>query len=165
MIEIIKKWNTSILNEFGDICQVSGLAIPIIQKDGEDVFYPAVISEDGEGVYVFVDDNYRFGIYHRLIGIDYTTQTGKGYGDGERIKPIADILLVCWGFLDFTTANELERKLFNLSPKEVRFTISNFDRKHVFAGEFSGITFNLPPEIFLFSIRYKVQFSIDKNCK
>lgn len=166
MIEkIIEKWNEAIVNHFADVSKmVSGIATPVLQKDSEEVFFPAIISQSGDCEYPFADDTFVFGVYHRLLNIDYSKGQGKGYGDNNRIQAAADVLLICWGWTEFDSALNLERKLFSLAPETVSFISSNFDRKQVLSGEFSGIGFFLPPEVFLFSIKYRVPFTANKNC-
>lgn len=166
MIEtVVNSWNDSISHHFTDVGKmINNIATPIIERDKSSKFFPAIIKTDGNCEYPFADDDYQFGIYHRLLNIDYLKNQYKSYGDNSKIKAVAELMLICWGWMSFIDVLKMERTLYKLSPKLVLFGQVNFDRRQVFLGEFSGVNFFLPPELFLFSIRYKVQFTVDKNC-
>ena len=163
---IIEAWNSNILRYLDDVNQEQhqavGLVIPIVDQDGERS-YPALVSQDGESRYVFADDAFNLGIYHKLLNIDYTGS--KGYGERQIMQARADLMLVCWGWLRSISARNAERMIFNESPKDVQLLQSLLDRKQVFNTEFSGINFFLPSDLFLFSMRYRVQYTITKECK
>jgi len=166
MIEsAVSNWNKAVINHFPDSQKmINGIATPIIERDKGNRFFPVIVKKDGDCVYPFADDDYMFGIYHRLLNIDYLKNQSKSYGDNSRIKAVAELLLVCWGWISFIDVLQMERTLHSLSPKSILFSQVNFDRRQVFFSEFSRVNFFLPPELFLFSIRYKVQFTVDKNC-
>lgn len=163
---IIELWNSNILIYLDDIDQKQhqavGLTIPVVEQDGERI-YPALVSQDGDSKYVFADDKFNIGIYHKLLNIDYTGS--KTYGDRQILQARADLMLVCWGWLNSISAREAERIILNESPKDIQLLQSSFDRKQVFNSEFSGINFFLPADLFLFSIKYRVQYTVAKECK
>lgn len=148
-----------------------GLAEPVIRReDGDteesttDVDYPAIIDSDGECSDVFVDDRYKMGLYHRLISKTYETLANKGFGDKMQNICIADFYLVCWGFRSSLIAEDVEQFIISKLPEKIKVVTTEFDRKRVFTTEFNGINFFLPPEIFLFSLRYRVQYEVKPPC-
>ena len=93
--ETINIWNNNIDNSLEGISKsIYGLAIPIVEKLDDELFYPAVVNDKGECSYVFVDDESKFGVYHKLMNIDYSSQSAKGYGDGEQIQAKANLMIV-----------------------------------------------------------------------
>jgi hypothetical protein len=167
--EVVKQINDSLLPSFEDIdVSIFGIAESILvredDKESDDVYIPSIIDSDGECHSVFVDDDYKLGIYHRVLGKTYTNQPNKGFGDGSGVLVVADMQLVCWGFSTAVEAESVEQLIFSKSPEAMRFVSSDFDRKKVFSSEMQGIPFFLPPEVFLFSIKYKVQYKAKRAC-
>jgi len=172
--EVIDGINQNILFRAEELCKqgnpmLNGLAEPILIKseyENEDKSgYPAIIDNEGECKYVFADDNYSFGIYHRLVNRAYTVI--KGYGDTNRDARIDEIILVCWGFRNQLEMNSVsfENQIIVPSlPKEAILVQSNFDQFSVYNNEFKNIIYNLIPELFLFSVKYKVQYIFDREC-
>ena len=101
MIEnVVNIWNESVNNHFAGINKkVYGLATPIVKQDNGNVFFPAIVEVDGNSKYVFADDDYYFGIYHKLNNIDYSKGASRGYGDNSIIQAVADLQLICWGLI------------------------------------------------------------------
>ena len=170
MIEqVVKQINDARTPSFEDLrVSIFGIAESILirdtEKETDDVYIPSIIDSEGECHSVFVDDNYQLGMYHRLVGKTYTSQATKGYGDKQKTIVQADMLLVCWGFSSAVKAESVEEFIFSKSPDGMRFTSADFDRKRVFSSEMSGIPFFLPPDVFLFSIKYKVQYEAKRAC-
>ena len=163
MIEnVVAKINAAIGQKLAD-CDtfIHGIAEPItIRNDeDEDVITPAVIDEKGELCTVFVDDNYRFGCYHRVLSKVYATDLKKGYGDNPKVTEVYDMLLVCWAFN--ANALKLERMIYAAMPNEAAVVSVDFDKKRVFGNEISGVKFFVVPENSLFAIRYKVQMRVN----
>lgn len=142
--------------------QLFGLAEPILRKDRNDEVIPAIISPKGEDTYIQLDDEYPFGLYHRLLSRTY--QSARGYGDDQRYTCIDEVLTVCWGFREKVNPLALESYLFASLPPEARVMQSSFDRFSVFSGEFSGVPFFFPEDAFLFSLKYRVQYSLTAGC-
>ena len=145
--------------------QFFGLVEPIVRREDDDKWFPVVVDNQGEDTYVFVDDDFPMGIYHRLIGKSYSVQQGKSFGDNTAMLINVDMLLVCWCFRDKinTTVDVIESMIFASSPKDITPVQSNFDRNNVFLNEFKGIPFFLPEEVFLFSMRYKASYPANKR--
>lgn len=176
MVEnIINKINANIISRSDELCNAQepllyGLASPVLIRsvnDEEDqIAYPAIIDDEGECKYVFADDDYPFGVYHRILSRNYS-QTKKGFGDSNYDVAIDDLLLVCWGFRNLLQMDSIsfERQIIIPSlPNEALLLQSNFDQFAVFNTEFKNIVYNLIPELFLFSVKYKVQYTFIREC-
>jgi len=77
------------------------------------------------------------------------------------------MVMVCWGNLPGAKAEDLERLIYAKAPKGpqgMQIMSTTFDRRQVFNNELSGYDFFLPPEVFLFSISYKVQYLANNAC-
>jgi len=170
--EIVKMINDAITAKCPNnwIPKVYGLASPVLvlseDEDNESVF-PSVIDHlTGECEYVFVDDDYTCGWYHRLLSKNYAK--ASGFGDGDRNVELADIIIVCWGRTKETqlTAEQFESTIIIPSiPVQALLVSTNFDQFNVFSQEFKKATYSLPPEMFLFSFRYRVQYPFDRKCR
>lgn len=166
---IVGQINTALVAAFGDIpSYVHGIAEPIIMtsetETDEPLFVPMIINGTGDQIYVFVDDAVQVGIYHRILGKTYERQTAKGYGDSAKVLVKVDMGLVCWGFIPGVKAEELERFIYSKAPASMQFISTNFDRKQVFNQEMPGVDFMLPPELYLFNIKYRVQYPANNAC-
>jgi hypothetical protein len=174
MIEdIINKINANIVSRSGELCNIgnpvlSGLAEPVIVKsedDDNDMSFPAIIDNEGECRYVFADDDYPFGVYHRLINRAYSVK--KGYGDKDLDVRTDEIILACWGFRNLLKMDPVSFEsqiIVPALPKEGLLVQSNFDKLNVFNNEFKNVDYYLIPELFLFSVKYKVQYTFDREC-
>lgn len=160
--DFIQRINQSIDESFdGYKCRINGLSEPVLIGDDEN-FVPAVIDFNGECNEVFVDDDYRFGCYHRLISKQYQTLTNKGYGDTPKEVQIFDMYLVCWGFNGSSEA--CEQLIYSHLPADVKVLSSDFDKQKIFKQEIKGFNGDLPPEVFLFLIKYRVQQRTSRAC-
>jgi hypothetical protein len=145
------------------------LARPV-QITGEtgDMSMPAIIDNDGECHYVFTDDSYDLGWYHRLISRSYSKKTGFGRNGISINTETDEILLVCWGFSNRLNmqAEEIERKIIIPAiPGNAEPVSSNFDAKSVLNGEFRNINYLNRPEEFIFSVKYKVPTTFNRKCR
>ncbi len=148
---------------------IFGLSEPVLirstDSDEDRTAYPAVIDNDGECRYVFADDNYPFGVYHRLLSSNYSQK--KGFGKKDLDVRIDEVLLICWGFRNQIQMDSVTFENQIIIPSlsaEILITQTIFDRYSVFNGEFKKITYNLIPELFLFSVKYKMQYVFDREC-
>jgi hypothetical protein len=139
-----------------------GLAEPVLRTEEEDVFFPAVVDAKGEDTFLFTDDDFPAGLYHRLLSKTYLLLPSKQqYGDEQIQVAEAELLLVCWAFRHRvnTTADVLESMIYASFNESIKAVLSNFDRRSVFNGEFSGIPFFLPETVMLFSMKYRFRYS------
>lgn len=146
--------------------QFFGIAFPVLIKDedGERSF-PAIIDTEGECSYVFSDDSYSFGIYHRLLSKTYSQ--AKGFGDGNLDIENDEMAMIVWGFSNQLDMNALdfEREIITPSiPKKATLVSSDFDSYRIANGEFRNANYLNKPEEFIFSVKYKVQFKFDRIC-
>ncbi|MDR2085756.1 MAG: hypothetical protein LBP72_01120 [Dysgonamonadaceae bacterium] len=154
---------------FGDEMPFLGftLAKPVqITDDTTDMSMPAIIDNNGECHYVFTDDSYAIGWYHRLLSRNYSAK--PGFGDNNLDVKNDEILLVCWGLSNVLQmqAEEVESKVIVPSiPGNALLVSSNFDAKSVLSGEFRNINYLNKPEEFIFSVKYRVQTAFNRKCK
>jgi len=146
--------------------QLYGIAEQVIRRYNDDEWIPFIVDSDSEDHEVFVDDDFPLGLYHRLLSKTYSMPDRKNqYGDDVVQMVTADMILVCWAFRKYLdkkgTIDTIERIIYSsLNGKEILALQSNFDRKAVFSGEFSGVPFNLPEDVLLFSMRYRVTYPL-----
>ena len=173
MIEqVVNKINENILrlidSEYGDNTPVESFGLSesvIVDEEGSDYSIPAIVDNQGECHYVFSDDDFSAGWYHRLLSKSYAT--AKGFGDNEIDIEIADILLVCWGFRPKVerSALQFEKEFIIPSiPVEAKLINSDFDSFRVIQGEFKKIDYFNKPEEFVFSLRYRIQYKFKREC-
>lgn len=137
----------------------------VIDSKGETRF-PAIIDNDGECHYTFLDDKFKFGCYHKLIGKTYNQVSG--FGRNNRDVEIAEIMIICWGFrnkLRMSSEQVESNIIIPCLPKEGILFQSNFDQFSIFSSEFKGIDFNIRPNEFLLSVKYKVQYAFNRECR
>lgn len=146
--------------------QAFGIAFPIQIKDEEsDSSFPAIVLKDGECHYVFSDDSYAAGLYHRIISKSYNKV--KGFGRDDLDIEVNDIIMVIWGFSNQIDMNALEFEREIIIPsisKHVALVSSDFDSHRVSQSEFRNINYLNRPEEFIFSVKYKVQCTFDRKC-
>lgn len=146
--------------------QIHGIAEPFIRRDMDEekeveTMMPA-IEVNGEMRYPFIDDDYKFGFYHKINSKKYDVSQKEGTGDNPKTTITASMSLVCWGF--GLKSEILEEFFAYKKPNIMVFTDTIFDRNTVFAGEFKGVTFFLPPEVSLFKINYTVKYIQKAEC-
>ena len=166
MIEqYINDFNAALVANIGNKLEylIKGIAEPVYVMDNEEKVFPAII-ENGEDQYPFIDDEYHFGIYHKVNKKTYTNEPAKGFGDEPKIKATVDCSLIGWGFLSTLTANELESFIIANSPTDIIIVSTDFDKKRVFNSEFAKIDFFIPETCFLFKMEYRVTYTVNKKC-
>ena len=143
-----------------------GIAEQVIRRYNADEWEPLIVDSDCEDHTVFVDDDYPLGIYHRLLAKTYSTPERKNqFGDDVVQNVTAEMILVCWAFRKYlnVTAETIERIIYASLPDKTLALQSTFDRKAVFSGEFSGIPFNIPEDVLLFSMRYRYSYPVSSR--
>ncbi|MDR1764406.1 MAG: hypothetical protein LBR64_10750 [Dysgonamonadaceae bacterium] len=172
MNEIIENINERILAGInclkGSIpVRAFGLAKPVnLIDDSIDGSLPAIIDNEGECYYVFTDDEYPLGFYHRLISRTYGKQ--KGYGDNDLDAQTDELIIVVWGLskqLEMQ-AEEVEREIIIPAiPAKAVPVQSNFDAKTVCQTEWRGYNYINKPEEFIFSTRYRISTVFNRKCR
>jgi len=145
-----------------------GIAEPFVRRHNKDKWIPAIIDNESEGSYVFADDDYQLGLYHRLLSKAYSVEKKRQYGSDIIETITTDMILVCWVFRRNLgkngTADTFERIVYSSLSNEMLALQSNFDRKSVFANEFQGMEFFLPEDVLLFSMRYRFAYPTQRDC-
>jgi hypothetical protein len=165
---IVNSIDTAIAKKFSDCPLLAasrffGLAEPVVRRVSDDEVFPVVVDFDGEDTEVFADDDFPLGIYHRLISKTYTeARVKQQYGNQDAQPVAADMTLVCWAFRSrvLTAADVIESVIYSSFQNGIKAGISTFDRRTVFAGEFSGLPFFLPEDVMLFSMKYKFMYPL-----
>lgn len=141
-----------------------GVADPVIvrDEDGETLF-PVIIEPDGECHDVLTDDANDVHVYHRLNVKSYGTMPSSGYGDDPKRAVIYDMSMIVSGRRESIDPYRMEHLCVlaieaaaegKRSTTEVSMT--NFNRMQVFSSEYTGLSFPIQPNIFLFKINYKI---------
>jgi len=147
-------------------CAIYELAQTATYRDDEGSAVPLIITNDGEGKYIFSDDKYIFGCYHKILNKNYSES--KGFGDNKKTVEVAEMILIVWGFSDKINMNaeQFESKIIMPSmPDDVMLVASDFDRYRVISGEFKGFNYEPKPEEFVFSVRYRVTSKYLRKCR
>jgi hypothetical protein len=137
------------------------LAEPVLRSESEEEVFPVIVNEDGEDTTLFVDDDFPAGVYHRLLSKTYSMAPVKQQVGDQNIQLVeAELLLICWAFRKsvHTTADVLESLIYASFDDSIKMVQSSFDRRAVFGGEFSGISFFLPEDVMLFSMKYRFKY-------
>ena len=174
MIEqIVEQINESIVkllrckSECEDLSfKVHGIASPIqVQEEESDKSIPAIILNNGDCEYVFSDDDYSAGCYHRINSKTYGT--AKGFGDNDRDTENVEVVLVVWGFQNQLNVSNLEFEreiIVPAIPQKALLVSTDFNSYRVANSEFRNINYLPKPEEFIFALRYKVQYAFERKC-
>lgn len=140
--------------------------------------FPTIIDELGEGKDVVPNDTYPIQFYHRILGILPTDDPITDFGDfgnsiteidemmliviGDRKKTLSyreDVASAIWAQFprEITTIPELQSCL--IEPLEI-----NNDRESVWNNEFDNVDFELEPQQYIISLRYRITAIYSKNC-
>ena len=145
-----------------------GLAEPVLRSESEEEVFPVIVDDKGECTAIAADDDFPAGIYHRLLSKTYSFAPMKSQFGNEKVQQAeAELLLICWAFREATgtTADIIESLIYASFDTTINAIQSNFDRRAVFGGEFSGIPFFLPEEVMLFSMKYRFKYPAQaKEC-
>lgn len=165
MNRTISNINQAITNIMGNDISLFGICQPVVvvEQDGESK-YPALVSIDGEAQYVFMDDSFLFGGYHKLINKSFSKVAGQGRKDVD--IAIYELVFVFWGFRDKLSLDELslENKILPAFPASIDLLQTSYDKQSIFNSEFKGFEYLLTPDEILMSIRYKVQERYVRSC-
>lgn len=167
MIELVNIINGSIAQQTGlneGSMNLFGIAEPVIIRDVEDTLIPVVIDPDGECHDVLLDDAFDVSLYHRLNTKSYTTMRNDGYGGEPKRFCVYDMTMYVSGKRRAIDLYRLERICVaaiegackgsrNASSEAVQ---TDFNRIRVFSSEYSGLSFPMQPDVFLFKISYKL---------
>ena len=142
------------------------LASTTTYRNDEGLAVPLIVFKNGEERYVFTDDDFSFGCYHRILSKNYAD--GKSWGGEKETIETTEILLVAWGFSDKLNMNALDVEqqiIIPSMPVDVSPVATEFDKYKVVSGEFRGFNYEPAPEEFVFSVRYRVVSKYNRKCK
>ncbi len=154
-------------------------------QDGENVVRtvrPVVVAEDGECKDLTVDDTTGMQIYHRNTALAYEDKQEDNFGDpGNSTTEVAEMIIICIGdrnrlkivqedvgaFIWENIPRELKHadlatlqlQTVSIEPGEVNVNIED-----VWNGEYQGVKFDLKPNNFMLSIKYKITSLFSKKC-
>lgn len=139
---------------------------------------PVVIGLDGETGEAFLDDSLPFQLYHRIAGVNYSSDNF-----GENPSLISTYNMVCVVFADkmklrkhesdlaFMIRSDMQKRLTTtelgtsgLSSASVVFTGANFDQSAVFQNEYKSQGWTTDPEHLYFSLNYTLTVDAQPNC-
>ena len=163
------------------LSQYLGIATVLARPKGSGVeFLPAVVDLSGEYKLVEPSDKYGLQVYHRTISNTYS-RAKKSYGDEYNYSALSEMSMVV--IADSRKlkmqATELEPLIIYGLPQRLPASLmsetgfatclitplsSNMDKVAVFRQEYPGTDYFLKPFQQLFSIRYRIESSFDKNC-
>jgi len=192
--EIVSYINTN-LSENGGLAssvfagkQLYGIStlLPIQPLEGTEYSIPGFLNDQGDAVYVGVDDSYPVIIYHRIISSSYSISDVGGFGDREAMtqeesegrlvvfgrrdvikktdEELADIVVM--SIPDVLPPSFISRyNSLGLSFASVATTDVNKDREQAFTEEYGNITpLPLKPEHIFFAVSYQITTLFNKAC-
>lgn len=155
-----------------------GIAQGMIRKVGDQPqLIPCLVNLDGEGTYVGLDDAAPITIYHKSNSIAIADKPNSGVGDSRAnsVNTYQNSLIVF-----------LNRRLTKLLPDEfilvlhanlkdgikipkyktINIRLQNIilNSQQVFASEYQGFDYRIPPHFSLFAINYQIESVFDKSC-
>lgn len=169
MHDDIQSVNNAILNIFkkGADVQLYGLAESVAarSKDGEKVI-PAIIFPNGEcyDVYGLADEK-DATFYHRLQSVQYEQK--QSYGSVKSYDKACDVSLIIFGKRKVYDQFVLADSVCSVLGGMHNVTLQGVDHNmlQVFASEYSGLSFFLDPDYFLFRINYRITSTYDRCTK
>lgn len=163
----------------GKYCGVSTL---LARKNGNAIeVLPAVVDQNGE--YKMIEPNDKFGIiiYHKVVANAYSFVKQQSFGDDNAVKCTTDMTMVVLAdsravglqaeALEPLIIFGLPLRLSDALKGELKLNSclitpigSTMDKIMVFKSEYPSTEYFLKPFHQLFSIRYRVEATFDKNC-
>lgn len=147
------------------------------------IIYPSEIDINAKAGSVAINMKESFIVYHRLTGTSFTYPTSGNYGDGDThsVSSATDLQVIVMGWrkklngtpeqLAMIIADSLpgsikEADINKIGIKQIstQATGINYDPRTIFNAEYTGIPYFIGPEMFLFSIRYRITGSYLKGC-
>lgn len=145
-----------------------GLAESVSLRGDEDVTIPALILPDGECINVYSEtDKHDVTLYHRLSDVSFQDSGNNGaYGDAVSYAETADLSVIVFGKRECISPFRLEWIVRKAIAKQKNCTLvrSDFNSLQVFASEYAGVTYFMPPAYFLFKINYRITSTYNARC-
>ncbi len=140
--------------------------------------FPVIIDDFGECTEVVPNDTYPIQFYHRILGILPTDDPIVDFGNfGNSITEVDEMVLIVIGDRKKTnvTRENIASAIWAQFPREIT-TVANLqscliepleinnDRESVWNGEFDNVDFELEPQQYIISLRYRITAIYSKNC-
>jgi hypothetical protein len=178
MISLIIDMINKELEKSFDRAKIYGLAQSIIRTQGnEQELLPALVDHSGDGVYVGFDDQFPLMIYHKMNSLVSALSSQQGFGNAgpDQVNTYQNTMIV---YLDRKKLKKLPDEVYmliqsvfpegmNIEPfKRISIRFSNviLNSTQVFASEYQGNRYKLPPEKNLFAINYTIESIFKKGC-
>lgn len=143
------------------------LADSVSIRGDEEITFPAIILQDGECVNVYGEtDKHDVTLYHRLNDVSFQEESASSYGSGKGYSETADMSLIVFGKRASISPYEMELIARKAIADRSRCTLtsSSFNALQIFASEYVGVTYFIPPDYFLFKINYKITSTYNTRC-
>lgn len=157
--------------------------IEIHQEVETKTVQPAVVYNSGESTDVTYNDTYPITFYHRLYSPSiYEDDLNENYGDpGNFVKETADMVMVVIGDRNKLQVlqEDVGAAIWASIPREITQAQAaafglmsgliipgevNNESEDVFNQEFKGVEYNLAPQNFMISVRYKIITVYSDSC-
>lgn len=162
---------------------LQGLATATVvnQQGSAQRVFPSVIDMDGKADVVKYAKQFPFSIWHRSSTTNVTIRSNYGDSDQGDISTITEMTMVVIGnrsaikvgpdlfsyiLMDTIPGKLVASEFGQLGINEITSSpVSiNHDPQSVFSAEFKGVPYFIGPEMFMFSIRYRILGSYQKGC-
>lgn len=153
--------------------------ISLKTTDGKTITIPSAFQPSSkDGLPVINDDRFSFTIFHKAINSSASSSSTNGYGDGQTksINANTDVDLILMGFKSKIKACpiNLMAALVDTIPNisfqgqkiqnNINWISSNWDYRNVFNQNFQNVGYQIGPDEFIISSRYRVEQSYLKGC-
>lgn len=156
--------------------------VTIVDGDNKETKRPGIVASSGEVTDVVYNDTFPIQFYHRILGIVYEDDQALNYGNpANTIKEAADMIIICMGDRnrlgvvpeDVTAAiwgsivREVPQASLTTLQLQNAYVVPgeiNDDSKNIFEQEYVGVEFDLPPQMFMVAVKYKIISLYSKNC-
>lgn len=164
------------------LLSLQGISKQLLRTDSDETQIPSYVSNDGEGVFNFINDQFTVNIYHKCEAIPYES-FDFGFGDDDTYKKEnAQMAMFVYGKRSVLkmTENELISTITSSLPsilsKDFKLSkpglsaasiqITNIDNKaqDIWRREFINIDYPLLPESILFQVNYTITTVINTLC-
>ena len=145
-----------------------GLAESVAVRGDEDVTLPAIILPNGECLNVYAEtDKHDVTLYHRLNSVSFQESGNDGaFGSLRGYIETDDVSLIVFGKREALSPYRMEKIARDVIAKRTDCILSgsDFNSLQVFANEYIGVTYFMPPQFYLFKINYRITRTYNARC-
>jgi len=154
-----------------------------IDEKKEEIWYPAIIDNDGECHSVVIDDTYPLQIYHRILSLNNELIDVENFGDeNQKLKETAQMTMIVISdrnILQIQGEDLIELIAVNLPGKLLQSDLNTLhlnsvnifasgeaviDNEIVYKREYNTREFLLKPNSIIYSLAYTIITVFDKKC-